>query len=85
MPSQVEPGRDGQSRTEPNHDEPRQADTSPVRAGAFWNFGVPYMPVFSLRLFRPFSKDLDTGVNQILPPGARFWECVFLVLETYGR
>ena len=67
MPSQVEPGRDGQSRTEPNHGEPRQADRSPVRAGAFWNFGVPYMSVFSLRLFRPFSKGLDTGINQIWP------------------
>ena len=67
MPSQVEPGRNGQSRAEPSHDEPRQADTSPVRAGAFWNSGVPYIFVFSLRLFRPFSKGLVTSINQIGP------------------
>ena len=67
VPSQVEPARNGQSRAEPSHDEPRQADTSPDRAGAFWNFRVPYMFVFSLRLFRPFSRGLVTSINQTLP------------------
>ena len=77
MPSQVEPGRNGQSRAEPSHDEPRQADTSPVRADAFWNSGVPYIFVFSLRLFRPFSKGLVTSINQTGPYALRVFAWFF--------